>query len=108
MRVLGRGGGIVSAVYGYWLYNRMFLHNFGSVFQFACPPLSTYTVHNGEHASNTICINSFILLKIDLQARLTKSRKTACLQPCFLVDSVSPKTTFSCNRVSPKEDAFPW
>ena len=30
---------IVGAVYGHWLYSRMFLHNFGSVFQFACPPL---------------------------------------------------------------------
>ena len=30
---------IIGAVYGYWLYSRMFLHNFGSVFQFACPPL---------------------------------------------------------------------
>ena len=37
----GGGGvpGIVGAVYGHWLYSRMFLHNFGSVFQFACPPL---------------------------------------------------------------------
>ena len=35
----GGGGMIVGAVYGHWLYSRMFLHNFGSVFQFACPPL---------------------------------------------------------------------
>ena len=30
---------IVGAVYVHWLYSRMLLHNFGSVFQFACPPL---------------------------------------------------------------------
>ena len=41
---------IVSAVYGHWLYSKTFLGNFGSVFQFACPPL--------YHAYN-LCINFF-------------------------------------------------
>ena len=35
----GGGGGGACVVYGHWLYSRMFLCSFGSVFQFACPPL---------------------------------------------------------------------
>ena len=40
---MGGGGGEGGAcvVYGHWLYSRMFFFNFGSVFQFACPPLQS-------------------------------------------------------------------
>ena len=31
----------VMYTYGHWLYSRMFLCSFGSVFQFTCPPLLT-------------------------------------------------------------------
>ena len=37
---VSNGGGGACVVYGHWLYSRMFLCSFGSVFQFACPPLS--------------------------------------------------------------------
>ena len=35
----GGGGG------GHWLYSLTFLGSFGSMFQFACPPLSMYCVY---------------------------------------------------------------
>ena len=39
----GGGGGGACVVYGHRLYSRMFLCNFSSVFQFACPPLTMIT-----------------------------------------------------------------
>ena len=45
----GGGGGIIGAVYGHWLYSRMFLHNFGSVFQFACPSLLVFELDGFKH-----------------------------------------------------------
>ena len=59
MRVffLGGGGGvIVGAVYGHWFYSRMFLHNFGSVFQFACPPL--VNSHGYRYSVQPLFVNS--------------------------------------------------
>ena len=35
--------------YGRWLYSRTFLCNFGSAFQFACPPLPTPLVPRVLH-----------------------------------------------------------